>query len=445
MLLPEDRVIVGVSGGADSVCLLHILLHVQKTVPVTFIVVHIEHGIRGEESLADARFVEELAKVHGLEFCKFSYDVLEEAKKAGLGTEEMARTLRYKAFEEALTQFRCNKIAVAHNKNDNAETLLLNLFRGSGLKGLGGIMPVRDNVIRPLLCVERSEIEAFLEERDIEYRMDKTNLEDDYTRNKIRLNVLPYIQENVNKQAVSHIDGASKMIYEAWEYLEAETDKVYKECVRTTGREIRIEISRLLDVSDILKKNIIRKCIGNAAKGLKDITNNHVESILGLFSQQTGREIHLPYGVKARKSYGEIIIGTAQITENLIENAISVKVPGVCQFGGFQFEFSLEKREKNQIIPEKIYTKWFDYDKIGDSLRLRTRETGDYFAVNSGGDTKKLKSYFIDEKIEREKRDSIPVLSDNHHIIWIVGYRISEAYKVDENTKQLLKVQVNGG
>lgn len=445
MLLPNDRVIVGVSGGADSVCLLNILNQIKNVIPIQIYVVHIEHGIRGEESLKDAKFVRELAKSYQVDFKMYAYDVLTEAKNRGLGTEEMARILRYEAFEQARNEFHCNKIAVAHNKNDNVETLLLHLFRGSGLKGLSGIMPVRDQVIRPLLCVERSEIEEYLNKHHIEYRTDQTNFEDDYTRNKIRLNVVPYVQENINKQMISHVDMASKMIYEAWEYLEEETYKVYNECVEKKEQEAHIKISKLNYVSDILKKNIIRKCIGNVSKSLKDISNVHVESVLALRGQQVGKVIHLPYGLLAKRNYEEIVITKVKDAGCGKKESISIQVPGTYLFKGLQFEFSLEEKEKNQIIPEKIYTKWFDYDKIGNDLQLRTRETGDYLVVNSCRGTKKLKSYFIDEKIEREKRDDIPILCDKNHALWVVGYRISEAYKVSENTKKILKVQVNGG
>ncbi len=445
MLLPNDRVIVGVSGGADSVCLLDILIQIKEVIPITIYVVHIEHGIRGEDSIKDAEYVKLLAVRNQLEFKMFSYDVLAHAYKNGLGTEEMARILRYQAFEIARKEFHCNKIAVAHNKNDNAETLLLHLFRGSGLKGLSAIMPVRDHIIRPLLCVERCEIEDYLKLRQIDYCTDYTNFEDDYTRNKIRLNVLSYVKENINQKVISHVDMASRIIYEAWEFLEEETYKVYSTCVESKDKEELIKISKLNYVSDILKKNIIRKCIENVSKSLKDITNIHVELILSLQTQQVGKLVHLPYGIVAKRGYEEIIITTEKYSNIPVKESILIQVPGVYYFNGLQFIFSLEEKEKNQIIPENRYTKWFDYDKIGNGLLLRTRETGDYFVVNLSGGTKKLKSYFIDEKIEREKRDGIPVLCDKNHVIWAIGYRISEAYKVKEDTKKILRVQVNGG
>jgi tRNA(Ile)-lysidine synthase len=446
MLFPNDRVIVGVSGGADSVCLLNVLLEVKEVIPISIYIVHIEHGIRGNESLEDANFVENLAKKNNLEFRKFSYDVLAEATKSCLGTEEMGRILRYQSFQTALLEFNCNKIAVAHNKNDNAETCLLNLFRGSGLKGLSGIPPVRDNIIRPLMCVERKEIEKWLAKKQIDYRTDRTNLEDDYTRNKIRLNILPYAQENINRQAVAHIDNASKIIYEAWEYLTEQTEKVYSNCVNNKESKIIINIPEFEIESDIIKKNIIRKCIANYGNGLKDITNTHVESILGLLKNHVGKTICLPNNLQVRRNYNEIIFEKCNENETiLVKESINIKIPGMYMFEGNLFEFSLEEHKKNQIIPEKMYTKWLDYDKIGNDLQLRTRETGDYLEVNSFGGRKKLKSYFIDEKIDKEKRDSIPLLSDDNHVIWVIGHRISEKYKVNNHTKKILKVQVNGG
>lgn len=446
MLLPNDRVVIGVSGGADSVCLLNVLMAVKDIIPISIYVVHIEHGIRGHESLEDAKFVENLALQYNLEFRKFSYDVLAQAKKACLGTEEMGRILRYQSFQTTLHEFNCNKIAVAHNKNDNAETCLLHLFRGSGLKGLSGIPPVRDNIIRPLLCIDRIEIENWLHKHQIEYRTDQTNLEDEYTRNKIRHNVIPYVEENINRQAIAHIDNASKIIYEAFEYLIEQTDKVYSRCVNSEEQKVIINISAFLNESDIIKKNIIRKCIGNYGNGLKDISNAHVESILALLSNHAGKAIRLPNNLQVRRTYHEIIFENYCTNATILDkDSINIKVPGIYMFEGNLFEFSMIEHEKNQIIPEKMYTKWLDYDKIGNDLLLRTRETGDYLEVNSFGGRKKLKAYFIDEKVDKDKRDCIPLLCDDNHVIWVVGYRISEKYKVNNHTKRILKIQVNGG
>ncbi|MFA9378228.1 MAG: tRNA lysidine(34) synthetase TilS [Lachnotalea sp.] len=446
MLFPEDRVIVGVSGGADSICLLNVLLAIKELIPITIYIVHVEHGIRGQESIGDANYVESLAAKYNLGFRKFAYDVQAIATQKCIGIEEMGRILRYQSFNQALEEYNCNKIAVAHNKNDNVETTLLNLFRGSGLKGLSGIPPVRDNIVRPLMCVERREIEQWLEEHQIEYRTDQTNLDDEYTRNKIRLNIIPYVQEDINKQVIAHIDNASNIICEAWEYLEYETDKVYNRCVEVDNRKTIIKIPDFIEESEIIKKNIVRKCIGNYEIGLKDITNGHVESVLALLNNCVGKSIHLPNNLQVKRNYNDIMFEIyCKKKEVLSQDSINIKIPGMYMFEGDLFEFSMEEYEKNQIIPEKTYTKWLDYDKIESDLQLRTRETGDYLEVNSFGGTKKLKSYFIDEKIEKEKRNRIPLLSDDNHVIWVVGYRISEKYKVNDHTKRVLKVQVNEG
>lgn len=474
MLLPDDNIIVGVSGGADSVCLLHMLMKVSRIIPVKLYVVHIEHGIRGEESIKDAEYVEELCKIYNLPFKLYSYDVIKEAEKNRLGTEEMGRILRYRAFEAFAEQLREElfkdypkkdinaekavriKIAVAHNKNDTVETTLLNLFRGSGLKGLTGIPPVRGNIIRPLLCLERFEIEQWLKTENIQYKDDASNFEEDYTRNKIRLKVLPYVRDNINSKAVANIDNAARFLTQANSYIEEQSKSAYLRCADESDKKISIRLDEFDREADIIKRNIIIECIRNVNGGLKDIGNVHIEAVLFLAANSTGKSVNLPYGITARRSYRTIdiyieknednIIGIETKTKDTIKEVIDISVPGICIYGGYEFEFSLEKNEKDKIIPEKMYTKWFDYDKIIDTLRLRTRETGDYIEVNSLGQTKKLKSYFINQKIEQNLRDKIALLCDNKHVIWIVGYRISERYKVTDKTENILKVHVlNGG
>lgn len=207
MIMPGDFVIAGVSGGADSVCLFFELLAYQKEIPFSMEVVHIEHGIRGQDSLADANYVENLCKEYGVPFHLVSCDIKKMAQESSLTVEEAGRKARYQAFEQAAKKSgRSNcKIAVAHNLDDQAETILMNLARGSGLRGLGGIRPVRENIIRPLLNTRRSEIEAALRGRQITWRTDETNHQTEYTRNRIRLEILPLLAQGVNGQAASHI------------------------------------------------------------------------------------------------------------------------------------------------------------------------------------------------------------------------------------------------
>ena len=230
MLLRGDHVLAGVSGGADSVCLLLVLLELQKEYRLTLTVVHVEHGIRGEDSRRDAAFVESLCARLGVELKVFYEDAVAFSKEHGMTLEEGARELRYTRFSEVLNKDGANRIAVAHNQNDSGETLLFHLARGSGLKGMCGIVPVRGKVIRPLLCVSRREIEDFLRERGQEFCTDATNLDILYSRNKIRHQVLPLLTE-INAQAVEHLYQSARYVSEAVELVEELVQKARARCV----------------------------------------------------------------------------------------------------------------------------------------------------------------------------------------------------------------------
>ena len=211
MLQAGDRVVAGVSGGADSVCLLFLLLEWQKEVPTDIAVVHVDHGIRAEAG-EDARYVEQLCEERGIPFFLTRAEVRNRARMEKISEEEAGRRTRYEAFEKAAKEWGATKIAVAHNSNDRSETQLFHLFRGSGIRGLASILPVRDRIIRPLLCLERWEIEKFLQQRGIVYCKDATNEEDDYTRNRIRHHILPYAEENIVKGCVAHMNQTAELL-----------------------------------------------------------------------------------------------------------------------------------------------------------------------------------------------------------------------------------------
>ena len=231
MLEPGDRVVAGISGGADSVCLLFVLLEWAKKVPMELIVVHVNHGIRAEAA-SDARYVQELCERYRLPFVLVEEDIKKKALEEKCSEEEAGRRVRYHAFREAAIQYKANKIAVAHNSNDRSETMLFHLFRGSGIKGLGSILPVRDNIIRPILGLERHEIENYLQAAGVRYCQDATNATDDYTRNRIRHHILPYAEENIVQGCVSHMSQTAEMLAETEEYLEQQTCMALDGCVQ---------------------------------------------------------------------------------------------------------------------------------------------------------------------------------------------------------------------
>ena len=291
MIMPGDFVIAGVSGGADSVCLFFELLAYQKEIPFSMEVVHIEHGIRGQDSLADANYVENLCKEYGVPFHLVSCDIKKMAQETSLTVEEAGRKARYQAFEQAAKKSgRSNcKIAVAHNLDDQAETILMNLARGSGLRGLGGIRPVRENIIRPLLNTRRSEIEAALRGRQITWRTDETNHQTEYTRNRIRLEILPLLAQGVNGQAASHIAQASSKpkysnVKSIEQYLECGLEEIeLKRCLQRTKNLIS-DIERVLSQLDDEEQEILRLWYVDKKPKEQILAAMHIESLSTLYS-----------------------------------------------------------------------------------------------------------------------------------------------------------------
>ena len=231
MLQNGDSVVLGVSGGADSICMLYVLKEISKFINLKLVVVHVHHHIRGKEADGDMEYVRKICDKEHIPYEIFHIDAKKEAIARGMSEEEAGRVCRYECFAKVQEKYNANKISVAHNLNDNSETILFNLFRGTGIKGISGIPMQRDNIVRPLLCVSRKEIEKYLEENHISYRTDKTNFETEYSRNKLRLELIPYIKENINKKAEYNIVNAGKMLGEIEDYLEIETNKTYDEYV----------------------------------------------------------------------------------------------------------------------------------------------------------------------------------------------------------------------
>jgi len=448
MLEPGDAVVVGVSGGADSMCLLSVLLELG----IKVYVVHINHMLRGNAADDDMHYVESFCQNRGIKCYTFSYDVEKLAEEKRISCEEAGRMVRYEAFDKVLQETGSSRIAVAHNAGDNAETILHNLFRGTGIKGLGGIVPVRGRIIRPLLCVERSEIEEYLKERKLEFRLDATNAEDIYTRNRIRNTVLTYVKENINVNAVRHINMTGQMLEEIDEFVTFEGDKRYKECV--TDREEGLYIvSAIFDtLHPVMKKYIIRKSIGSITGSLKDITFTHIANVLDLFSNDVGKSVNLPYGIVAKRSYEGVVLGqNMKNSDKMTQDAAFTSIE-IRNFGEFLVGESGEKLvvspfskkqwdELKNKYEEKIYTKWLDCDILKRNLVIRTRRKGDFIIVDNNGSRKKIKDLFIDLKIPKEQRDKVLLLADGNEIVWIIGHRINYNFRVIEDTKEITRLE----
>lgn len=456
-----DRILVAVSGGADSVCLLYLLNEIKDEFKCQLRVVHINHGLREKDADEDEAYVKEMCDKLGLHFRAYHVDVKELAKQTGMSLEEAGRNARYQAFVEEGRKHSCNKVALAHHMNDTVETVLFHMIRGSGIQGLTGIPVKREldqmEVIRPLLCVKRDEIENYLHQKEISYCVDSTNLENEYSRNKLRNQIIPLMKEELNEKAVEHIAKTANLLSEMNEYMNQEIHRAYVRYVQTETRDNRITCSKL-DVSikeehPIIQKGVIRLIIQEMmTTGLKDIDSNHIEQSMHLIMKEVGKQIHLPGGFIIKKQYKHLLFSFSNEDVNKINHVttcieINIQSPGKYDLPqiGKTLVVDIKNYKKNYQIPKNGYTKWFDYDKIKNTVFIRTKHPGDYIQIREDGGRKKLKDYFIDHKVPRDERESRLLLTDGQHVMWILGDRTSEAYRIDAQTKKILVISLIGG
>ena len=608
MLKKGGRILAALSGGADSVCLLYVLAGMREKWDLEVRALHVHHGLRGAEADRDQAFSESCARSLGIPFSCVQVNVRQLAAQEGLSEEEAARSLRYQALEEAACRWEMEEnpaqapeqteeasrqpaevpgqlaevpkqpaevseqstgvlkqtspvqIAVAHHRDDNAETVLHHLFRGSGLRGLSGIRPVRGRIIRPLLWAGRQEIAAFLREEKVSWIEDSTNASEAYTRNRLRNQILPLICSQVNSRAPQHISQAAEFIGQADAYLEMQAARWLEDHgvkygggtkagempkpqktelgempkpqkaelgempnphkTALDGRRIQADGRALSREPEIIRTYVVRQMMEETAAGMRDLSSVHVRDVLALLEKQSGSQADLPGGLCAWKEGENLILGyrgrksgkecPSRQTEREYPGEKSGKAypsgqtereypseqsskaypsrqsdkgcPGgrprkghpnqqsgqempsvLCGIPPFipgethrlfaeaagdgealSLEFTAFFLEKGMNFPQKQYTKWFDYDKIQGALSVRTRQTGDYFLLPGGG-RKSVKSYMIDQKIPAGIRDRILLLAEGSHVLWIIGWRISEGAKITPKTRRILQVHVSGG
>lgn len=477
MVKPGEHILVGLSGGADSVCLLFLLHCLGLDMDFRVSAVHVNHMLRGESAHADSRFAQEFAKKLGIECYCFSMPVQEISKKEKLSLEEAGRKARYQIFLKTAKEIGADGIALAHHKNDQSETMLFHLARGCGISGLRGIKPVRKwqnesvRIIRPLLCLTRKEIEAYLEENNLSYVTDESNGENCFSRNKIRNRLLPFMEKELCERTVEHMADTAELLGEAEDFLNEMTKQAFHRVVREEGKEKKKKYVILLDAflkeHSYLQRAVLKKALEQLANAHKDLEKVHVEKVLDLRHMHVGKRISLPYGIRAVKGYKEIILEKEpESCQEKGKHDKKTPAPSIAFYPpkpGEKLEIPLGDgtvltartmsyeefimascQEKKGEVPKKTYTKWFDCDKIKECLNVRIRETGDFFYMNDK-DKKKLKAYFIHEKIPKEERDFIYLVGEGNHILWIVGYRISHYYKINENTKRILELTIRGG
>lgn len=449
MLEENDRVIVGVSGGADSVCLLFVLSEMKKQIPFEIIAVHVNHELRGEEAKRDEEYVKEICNQLGVICVTYSENVELIAKNRKQSTEEAGRFVRYEKFWLTMEAYNGTKIALAHHKNDNAETLLMNLARGTGLKGMGGIKPVSGKMIRPFLCLERKEIEEYLKKQHIGYCVDHTNEFDDYTRNRIRNHVIPYMEQYVNAATVRHMDDAMQQLREIQTYMQEQMLIAYGSCVEEKENSCIVKEEIFLKVPAVLQTMILKEALVRVAGSEKDLAMSHIHDLQALFQKQTGRKLDLPYCIEAKKCYEGVQIALKSNEQREFpfwEMKLQLGETKELHWEGKRILCKLMPNDGiKKTSLQKGGVQRFDYDIMARGVCIRTRQPGDYITIHPDGRTQKLKSFFINEKVPMEIRDEILLVTDGNHILWITGYRTNCMYQVSEHTKCVLEIQIDKG
>lgn len=444
-----ESVVAGVSGGPDSVCLLHLLRGAAEQLDIRLYALHVNHRLRGEEALSDERYVQALCAELGIPLQVVSCDIRTYARQRSMSLEEAGREVRYAEFARYAAETGASRIAVAHNRNDQVETVLLNLLRGAGLEGLKGMDYRRGMIIRPLLDVERCDIEAYCRDNGLEPHQDSSNLERDYTRNRVRLDLLPSLNSLFHSGVSESIWRMSSLARIDSEYLEEVSREAFRHCLAAeSDREVKLVLEKLKELHEAIRARVLRQGIEKVAGSLKGIGYVHMQELLQLVAKaHTGTETTLPGGINAIVSYGYLRLTTmpaerAETFERLLGIPGRTEVPQ-CHI---RLEASLQERETfdshllKRAQDEMI--QFFDYEKLKRGIYIRNRRNGDIFKPYRSSGTKKLKEYFIDNKVPREKRDAVPLVAQEHEIVWIIGQKISDKFKVTENTKMVLCLKV---
>ncbi|MCR5295685.1 MAG: tRNA lysidine(34) synthetase TilS [Lachnospiraceae bacterium] len=439
-----DRIVAGVSGGADSTALFYILLALREELGFSFSVIHINHGIRGDEARRDELFVSELAARHGIPVRTAALDVPGEARRRKIGLEEAGRILRRQEYEKELIRSGADKIALAHHEDDLSETMLMNLARGTGLAGLAGIRPQNGKVIRPLLCAGRKEIEAYLARIGAAYVTDSTNAEVSYTRNRVRNILIPSLEEHVNKGAGRHLAEAAREAGQAYDILNAQAlglvRKLGKIETLADGRKEAFLPAALFEgLPELLGSYCIRAAYYETAESLKDLSRIHIRKTLSLLTAGTGKEISLPGGLTASRRQEGLRIGPP-MKETASYEEYSLPVPGELSCLGWTFRAEFVEKT-GEMFREKQCTKWIDYGKIKGSLTVRCRRTGDYIVIHPDGRRKSISDLMTDRKVPGEMRKQLPLLAVGQEILLVPGIRSGESARVDGTTEKILLVR----
>ena len=453
-----ERILIGLSGGADSVCLARYLLTAREEFGIELLAVHVNHGIRGSEAKRDECFVRDFCSRWKIELEVAALNVPQLADAGGMSLEEAGRIARYETFDRLALARSCSKVAVAHHANDLAETMLFRMVRGTGPSGLAAMTARSGSRIRPLLCLTRSEIEEILERLGQDYVEDSSNRCADYSRNYIRHQIMPGL-EAMNPRFIEHMKQLAFLQEDQNMYLEEILDKRLCEPLRLEADRAWIGEQEFQGLLPYEKKEALRRMLFHVSGRKRDIGLVHIQMLQQLMSQPAGKRSSLPYGVTALRTEEGLLLtlagggspaGKDKEEDDSADIGLAVDleilerdgVLGPLSVGNGPGLLFRLLEWVGQEVPKSRCVKYFDYDKIKSALRIRPSISGDYFFLDTLGHRKKVRRYFIDEKIPLKDRGDITVLADGDHVLWIPGFRSSEGCRVDAGTGKVLRVEI---
>jgi tRNA(Ile)-lysidine synthase len=480
---PEEIVVVGVSGGADSVCLLHVLAKWRKGLGINLHVAHLNHQLRGVESEADAKFVSDLAGSLGIPVTIDRQDVNDYRLGRNLSIEEAARELRYAFFAGVAGEVGANRIAIGHTRDDQVETILMHILRGTGVTGLCGLAPYspmayenqgmalpaeplsvakgqRSNllVIRPLLDISREETTNYCQEHQLDPRIDSSNVSLSFFRNRIRLQLLPQLRQ-YNPSIDQALLRLADIAKEDNAFIEQQASELWDEVARQENNAIYLDRKQITSLPIALQRQLLRTTVTRLAGHARDIEASHIEAARSLLDKPVGKRISLPHDIICQGGYDEIVIASEAWQSQLpscpfppLSGEFHLKVPGKTVFPGWKVIASII-REREDSLPlwdtlstsEATYRSNlvadFDLHKTGTELFVRQRRLGDRFQPLGMDMLKKLQEFMVDAKIPRYWRGNIPIVCSTQQIIWVVGWRIDDRGKVTKASKEILHLE----
>jgi tRNA(Ile)-lysidine synthase len=447
LVSPGMRVLVAVSGGPDSVALLDVLYRLRQTLDISLTVAHLNHRLRGEEADNDARYVRELAQRYGLPCILEEFDVAAYRQRHRLSTQLAAREIRYRFFIRAARETGAARVALGHQADDQAETILHRFLRGAGPAGLAGMPPLRPPFIRPLLPLRRRDIEFYCRERGLNPRYDASNLDPVYTRNRLRHRLMPLLEAEYNPNLVTNLLRLGEICRADNACLDELAAKAFRRVARRINGRIDLDATALVRLAPALGRRVVRLAWSELAPARPALDFDHVERVLTLAAQTAGgRRLDLPGGFTAAKQAGRVVLGPRSVPPPAKPWCYELRIPGRTQLPAVNRSITAEIRPAKDISLLKLGPGYavLDIDALSFPLYVRNRRPGDVFAPQGAGGRMKLKEFLINCKVPRTERDRIPLVFDREgRLAWVVGYRIADFCKLGPASRTALLLHVS--